>query len=76
MSYIKDVSGGIVWSAARDLINLESTISTDDFILSFERASGFEIIKRQEEITDTIKWTYQIDFQSEQSYLMFILRWS
>jgi hypothetical protein len=76
MSYIKDVAGRIVWSAARDLINLESTISTADFILSFEQASGFEIIKRQEEITDTIKWTYQIDFQSEQNYLMFILRWS
>jgi hypothetical protein len=76
MSYIKDVSGRIVWSAARDLINLESTISTADFILSFEQASGFEIIKRQEEITDSIKWTYQIDFQSEKNYLMFILRWS
>ena len=76
MSYIKDVSGHIVWSAARDLINLKSTISTADFILSFEQAIGFEIIKSQEEITDSIKWTYQIDFQSEQNYLMFILRWS
>lgn len=76
MSYIKDVSGRIVWRAAGDLINIASAMSTDDFILLFEQASGFEIIKRQEEITDTIKWTYQIDFQSEQSYLMFILRWS
>lgn len=76
MSYIKDVSGGIVWRAAGDLINIASAMSTDDFILLFEQASGFEIIKRQEEITDSIKWTYQIDFQSEQSYLMFILRWS